>query len=181
MKEIYKDIKGYEGLYQVSNLGNVKSLYYNKLLSICKQDNGYSYVCLWKNKKETKGLIHRLVAETFISNPHNLPQVNHINEDKTDNRIENLEWCDCKYNSNYGTRGERISKNKMSDKHPLSKHILQYTKDGQFVKEWCCAYDAMRELNINQSSITKCCKDKLKTSGGFVWKYKEEKDYKLCG
>lgn len=180
MTEIYKDIKGFEGLYQVSNMGNVKSLYYNKLLTICKQNNGYTYVCLWKHSKETKGLIHRLVAEAFLPNPDNLPQVNHINEDKTDNKVENLEWCDAKYNSNYGTRKQRISKNKIGINNPLSKQVLQYSKDGEFIKEWVCAYEVQRELKISQSHISKCCRGTQKTSGGYIWKYKDINELELC-
>ena len=119
-KEIWKDIKGYEGLYQVSNFGRVKSLtkyhktkkgYFSKerILKLIRNERGYLLVGLCKNWKKQKVFVHRLVAETFIPNPNNLPQVNHINEfEKDNNSIDNLEWCTCKYNCNYGTRNKRI-------------------------------------------------------------------------
>lgn len=124
-EEIWKDIKGYEGIYQVSNLGRVKSLprfhktkngYYSKvkILTPIKNDRGYLLVGLSKEWKKQKIFVHRLVAEAFIPNPNNLPQVNHINEfEKDNNCVENLEWCSCKYNCNYGTRNSRIRGNKI--------------------------------------------------------------------
>lgn len=119
-KEEWRDIKGYEGLYQVSNLGRVKSLskyhktksgYFSKerILKQIYNDRGYKLVGLSKEWKKEKIFVHRLVAEAFISNPNNYLQVNHINEfEKDNNRVENLEWCDAKYNCNYGTRNKRI-------------------------------------------------------------------------
>lgn len=113
MEEIWKDIKGYEGKYQVSNYGSVKTLNYRRTgtarLLIPKNDKGYLAVGLYKNGKRKMFLIHRLVAEAFIPNPENLPQVNHIDEDKTNNYVENLEWCTQSYNNNYGTRLKRVS------------------------------------------------------------------------
>ena len=109
MKEIWKDVKGYEGKYLISNTGKVKSLTRNRLLKPVIQ-KGYMYIHLCKNSKDKAYLLHRLVAKHFVSNPDNLPEVNHKNEDKVNNDASNLEWCDAKYNSNYGTRGERISK-----------------------------------------------------------------------
>ena len=96
MKEIYRDIKGYEGLYQVSNLGNVKSLNYNntnkeKVLQLCAHEKGYLYVGLYKNGKRKSYIVHRLVAETFLNNPDNLPEINHKDENKTNNCVDNLE------------------------------------------------------------------------------------------
>ncbi len=128
MEEIWRDIAGYEGLYQVSNLGRVKSLERttkrfngfkvceykdgNKILKQSKNYKGYLFVGLCKNGKEKKYKVHRLVAEAFIDNPNNLPQVNHKNENKECNISNNLEWCTNKYNCNYGTRNERIYKKK---------------------------------------------------------------------
>ena len=110
--EVWRPVRGYEGLYEVSNYGRVKSLKRNtaheRIMKPIKDSYGYLIVCLNKNGKQTNKKIHRLVAEAFIPNPNNLPQVNHKNEIKTDNRVENLEWCDNKYNTRYGTRGERI-------------------------------------------------------------------------
>ena len=121
MEEIWKDIVGYEGLYQVSNFGRVKSLakYKNgnggskfwrkeRILKPANTGRGYLMVVLIKEKKRTTYILHRLVAQAFIPNPNNLPQINHKDENKTNNVVSNLEWCDNKYNSNYGTRNVRI-------------------------------------------------------------------------
>ena len=110
-KEIWKDIKGFEGHYQVSNFGRVKSIKFRKerILKPANNGCGYLYVNLSKNGKYNIYLIHRLVALIFISNPNNLPEINHRDEDKTNNKVENLEWCDRKYNMNYGTRTQRQS------------------------------------------------------------------------
>lgn len=118
--EEWKDIKGYEGLYQVSNLGRVRSLsryvkhrtiyiLKGKLLKQRTRGKGYLAVTLCKNSKLKHYYVHRLVAEAFIPNPNNLPQVNHKDENKSNNCVDNLEWCDDKYNTNYGTRNERHS------------------------------------------------------------------------
>ena len=173
MEEIWRDIKGYEGLYQVSNLGNVKSLHYNKtkipkLLRIYKNsnnDSGYYLTSLNKNGIRKNFFIHRLVAEAFISNPNNLPCVNHIDEDKSNNKVDNLEWCSYKYNVNYGTCKTRSSLKR-------SKPVIQYTKEGEFVKEWRSIKEAETSIGI-RCGISKCLSGKHKTSGGFVWKLKE--------
>lgn len=120
--EIWKDIKGYEGLYQASSIGNVKSIgrYVNAknnskkymksiILKGVANDRGYYMVVLSKEGKKRKVFVHRLIAETFIENPKNYTQVNHKDEDKTNNNINNLEWCSCKYNCNYGTRNKRLA------------------------------------------------------------------------
>ena len=113
--EEWKDIKGYEGIYQISNKGRVKSLNYNrtgkeKIREGTVDNTGYKIISLSKNGKEKKYSIHRLVAQAFLPNPDNLPVVNHKDENKLNNNVENLEWCTHKYNCNYGTRNERTSK-----------------------------------------------------------------------
>ena len=175
--EIWKDIEGYEGLYQVSNLGRVKSLgngssnnSKERILKSYKNNNGYLRVFLCKEQIRKIYLVHRLVASAFIPNTDNLPQVNHIDEDKTNNRVDNLEWCDIKYNSNYGSRIERVSK-------ANSISILQFTKNGEFVRRWDSAREVERELGIKHSNITSCLKGRYKKAGNYVWCY--EKDYEL--
>lgn len=178
--EEWKDIEGYSN-YQVSNFGRVKSLKFGKekILKLCKNKKGYLNVGLLKNGIRKTFTVHKLVALAFISNPNNLPQVNHKNEIKTDNRIENLEWVSPKENVNYGTRNERASEARKGlhrteeTKQKMSKPIIQYTKEGVFIRYWGSAKSASTELKISNGSITKCCKGKLKTCGGFIWKYKE--------
>ena len=111
-------------------------------------------------------LIHRLVAKTFIHNPDNLTEVNHKDEDKDNNSVQNLEWCDRKYNINYGNRNQMVS-------IKLSKPILQYTKSGEFVREWKSTHDVERNLGYFHNYISYCCNGKNKSAYGYVWKYKD--------
>lgn len=115
--------------------------------------------------------IHRLVAEAFIPNPLNLPQVNHKDEDKTNNRVENLEWCDSKYNTNYGTCVDRRSKKFINGKK--SKIVLQYSLDLILIKEWPSVREIQRQFGYKQGHISECCRGELKTYKGYIWKYKE--------
>lgn len=184
-EEIWKSIEGYPN-YEVSNLGNVRSLNYrntnnNKLLKQLDK-NSYKKVFLWKNGERKCFYVHRLVAQAFILNPDNLPQINHIDEDKTNNCVENLEWCTQKYNINYGTHNERLKQHhgkpmlgKTGKKNPNSKPIDQYTKDGDFIKSWDSTMDVQRELGINNSSISACARGNIKSAGGYIWRYKEDK------
>lgn len=163
-----KDIEGYEGLYQIDNQGNVFSLKYGKRrkLSVGVQSQGYLSVMLCKDGKPNRFRIHRLVAQAFLPNPNNLPQVNHKDEDKTNNKANNLEWCTAQYNLDYSDVWRKSAKAK-------SKHILQYTKDGQFIKEYPSIEEAYRQTGINCGQICWCCKGKYKSAGNYKWKYKE--------
>ena len=176
MIEIFKEIKNYEGLYQVSNLGQILSLnYYRsgkpKLLKPGKDKKGYLLVNLYKNRKRKSYKIHQLVAEHFIPNPDNLPEINHIDEDKTNNRVDNLEWKSHKDNCNHGTRNERIVKANTNGKR--SKKVLQFTLDGDFIREWESISECGRN-GFNQRNIVSCCNGKLKSHKGFIWRYKKE-------
>ena len=165
MDEIWRDIEGYEGLYKISNKGRVKSLYKGSERILKLWDNGRGYLRVYLTKENTSKYIrvHRLVARAFIPNPHNLPEVNHKDENKKNNYVENLEWCDRRYNVNYGSRNERVS-----------KKILQYSKSGEFIREWQGAREVERVLGIDNSHINACCRGKQKSAYGFIWKYKEK-------
>lgn len=185
--EIWKDIEGYENLYQVSNYGRVRSVdrYVNYLRGgkrlmkgkIIKQTSttlGYKQVKLCKDGKSKNNLIHRLVAESFIPNQYNLPEVNHIDENKSNNRVDNLEWVTHRYNVNYGTAQQRRvekQKGKQLNRKDQSKPVLQYTFDGEFVAEYPSIHEAKRQTGI--TNISFCCSCKRKSAGGYIWKYKE--------
>lgn len=194
--EEWRDIPGYEGLYQVSNLGKVRSLdrkvmyndgriyeYKGCIRKPTMYRGGYFQVQLSKNDNIK---IHRLVATVFqeqvgcIEEAKDKPfaelDVNHINECKWDNAVWNLEWCTKGYNHKYGHHYEKISKSRTGrftyNNHPKSKPVLQYTLDGQFVKEWDCIKRAAEALGIYPSSITMVLTGRHKTAGGYVWKLK---------
>lgn len=171
MMEIWRNIEEYKGLYQVSNLGRVRSLWYGKerILKPTKDKDGYLRVQLYKNGKAKLYGIHRLVAMAFIDNPYNLPQVNHKNETKDDNRVENLEWCNHLYNINYGTCQQRRAEKRRNDK--LSKTVYQYTLDGKFIAEYPSGKEIQRQLGYNRGYISSCCLGKYKTAYGYIWKY----------
>ena len=172
-EEIWCPIKGYEGIYEVSDQGRVKSIGYGKerTLKPGRNTQGYLQVKLCKNGEKKMYLVHRLVVQTFIPNPDNLPQVNHKDENKENNSVQNLEWCDRKYNVNYGTRIKKISEKMTNGK--LSKPVLQFTKDGVFVREWKSTHDVERNLGYFHNNISYCCTGRYKSAYGFIWKYKD--------
>lgn len=175
MKEIWKDIKGYEGLYKISNTGRVKSFHYNreKILQPLISVRGYYKYTLVKNKTKKQCFMHQLIATAFIPNPNNYPCVNHINGNKKDNRIDNLEWCTIKENNQHAYK-TGLNKGVRSYDNVCSKTVLQYDMQGNFIKEWGSTMDIQRELNIANSCISACCLGQYKQSHNFIWKYKEE-------
>ena len=154
-----KDIKGYEGIYGITSCGKVWSYRNECFLKPATTKKGYLQVNLHKDGKIKKYKVHRLVAMAYIPNTENLPEINHKDENKTNNCLQNLEWCDHKYNINYGTRNDKIK-----------KPILQYDLDGNFIREWPSATDVGREI---QSNICMCLKGKKQMAYGYKWVYKE--------
>lgn len=188
MEEIWKDIKGYEGLYQISNWGRVKSLERidksNHLLkeTIKKQqtnEKGYLKVDFYKDKKKKSYKVHRLVAMAFLPNPNNLPEVNHKDENKQNNFVyinedgtvdlekSNIEWCDHKYNINYGTARERMVEK-------CSKTVIQIDKNtNEIIREFPSTKEVQRQFGYDNGHISACCRGKYKTAYNYIWRYKE--------
>ena len=166
--EIWRDIKDYEGLYQISNLGNVKSLYRkcskNGNRSIGTDNKGYKRLYLNKNGKRKSHRVHRLVASAFIPNDKNFPQVNHKDENKENNRVDNLEWCTNEYNNNYGTRSERQART-------LRMELIGVDTNSGLILEYDGVRVAERLGGFDSSAISKCCNGVLKTHKNFKWFY----------
>ena len=175
--EVWENIKGYEGLYQVSNMGRVKSLertvtqkngrkysVKERILKPRATPSGYLLVSLCNGSGKVKTFkVHRLVCEAFHENPKNKPCVNHIDENKTNNVASNLEWCTVAENINHGTRTARTS-----------KPVGQYTRDGNLIKVWQSIHEVGRQLGFDNGTISKAARSKRKTAYGYVWKYIEE-------
>lgn len=170
MLETWKDIAGFEGYYQISNFGNVRSVtravhHPKGGVRVCRSrpikpalnGDGYYFVVLQKNHTAKPYRINRLVAEAFIGNPANLPCVNHIDKNRLNNHVDNLEWCTVEYNNRYST----------------NKAVSQYDDSGKHICDWEAVSDVTRQLRINASNIIQCCRGKRKTAGGYIWKYKE--------
>lgn len=168
MNEIFEYIEGYSGLYQISNLGRVKSFHSGKekILKPVKTLDGYLRVVLYKQGKSKKCKVHRLVAEAFIENPQNLPEINHKSEIKTDNRVENLEWCTRSYNINFATRNQRVSESNTN--HPNKSKQVLCVETGVVYPS---ASEVERQLGFSQGNISLACNGKRKTCGGYRWKY----------
>lgn len=175
--EVWKPVIGYEGLYEISSFGRVKALakFLNgkngskRLINefVMKQNKhrrGYYTIGLWKNGVFKRYFVHRLVAEAFLPNPESLPQVNHKDENKTNNCVENLEWCDCIYNNNYGSVRERIG---LSN----GKTVLQISMNGDLVNSFPSVKEAARVLSLQQANISKVCRGERRSAGGYKWAY----------
>ena len=168
--EQWKDIAGYEN-YEVSTCGNVRNKKTGRLLKPINK-RGYNTVKLRKNGADKRLSIHRLVAETFIENPYNKPQVNHIDENKRNNIVENLEWCTNKENANHGTRNRRISNTlKSVELKRNGKAVIQKTLNNDFVDVFVTVRGASRKTKIDHTNIIACCDGKRKTAGGYRWSY----------
>ena len=198
MEEIWKPVKGYEGLYEISNQGRLKSLPHEVhrrgygtilvkggILKLHYNLNGYHIHLLCKQgAKPYCSRIHRLVAETFIPNPENKPCIDHINGIRDDNRAENLRWCTLKENCNFALARKHGSEAKMGEKNgmygrsgkdsPSHKGVLQYDLHGNFIKKYYGIAEAQRETSVQFKNISKVCKGERNSAGGFIWRYEDD-------
>ena len=182
--EIWKDVKGYEGLYQVSNLGRVKSYdkkviqkhywsgemvihtYKGRMMALQTQNNGYIIANLTKNKRQRKHLVHRLVATAFLQKEVGKDYINHLDNNPANNRVDNLEWCTQSENIKYAYN----NKTKIP---PHMKRIYQIDSDGNIVNEFYSMKEAERQTDIKSANISKCCREIRNYAGGYKWKYAE--------
>lgn len=175
MIEIWKDVKGYEGLYECSNLGKVRSfdreiIYNNGIKHIHKgkelkgivNKNGYVHITLVKDGIKKQFLLHRIIAITFLPNPNNLPCVNHKSEDKQDNKVSNLEWCTHKYNLEYSNCMDLFLSKK--------KRVGQYNTSGELLNVFDGVREAFRQTGIDYRNISKSCICGSYITGGYIWK-----------
>jgi len=172
MKEVWKDIPTYEGRYQASNLGNIKSLNYRrfktqKKLIFSTTKTGYKTVTLYNKGKNVRS-VHRLIAFAFIPNPENKPYINHIDENKANNHIDNLEWVTPHENCMHGTSIQRSAAGKINGKH--SKSVIQKDMSGKYIKTWPSMMEAERNGFCN-SLICACCKGRIKFHKNYKWEY----------
>lgn len=161
----YADIQGYEGLYTVSTDGRVFSPLGEKRPYKCR---GYWRVSLWKKGSSKNELIHRLVACAFIPNPNKYDMVNHIDGNKLNNDISNLEWCNASMNVRHAYEHGLI--------HPKTTRVIQYTKNMEKVKEWESIEDACKALHLNHANVVTVCKQKTnrRFTGGYIWRYADD-------
>lgn len=175
MKEIWKNIEGYENRYEISNLGNIRNKQTKHIFS--QKINKYGYkIVRFRFRKQNKyfhELVHRLVAKAFISNPNNYPQVNHKDGNKQNNCIDNLEWCTAKQNSNHAIENNLYQKNIigiLNYTNSLKIPVLQYDLKGNFIKKWDSIYST-KQYGFIPQNVSDCCKGKIKKHKNFVWKY----------
>lgn len=164
--EIWKVMKENKK-YEISNFGKVRTIATGRIRKTRISNKGYEQVGIYIEKKLKYLYIHRIVANNFLENINNSKEVNHINENKLDNRVENLEYCDTKYNCNYGTRNERILKSK----EQTFKSIIQKDIYDNIIKKWNNIIEIKEKTNFKKHSIYKCCEGKHKTAYGYKWEY----------
>ena len=182
--EEWRDIEGYKGKYQVSNTGKVKSLNYNhtgkeRILKAYVSGQGYLKVKLYQDGKIKHCYVHRLVAVAFLENPEGYTEVNHKDEDKTNNCVENLEYCSRSYNNRYNDKAKKAGKKiseKMTNNPKLSKPVQGIDRLTGEIKEFPSAHEAERQMDINYSDIIKCCKGRHKSAGGYTWHYVDSEE-----
>ena len=178
---MWKDIIGYENQYEINEKGEVRNKKTKKILSISKSTNGYLKVHLYKNNMLKNCYIHRLIAEMFIPNPHNYLCVNHKDGNKTNNKIDNLEWCSYSMNNKhaYNNKLKTITnkfKNSMKENGiKRRKSVLQYSLDGCLIKEWKSITEIKNTLGFSISNISRCCRNEQLIANNYIWKYKEVK------
>lgn len=173
MQEIWKDVKGYEGLYQVSNFGRVRSIRNNKekVLKLCANNKGYFCINLCKNKTIKRFLVHRLVAKAFINNPEDKPFVNHLDCNPSNNQASNLEYCTQKENIQYCII---LGRN-------YTRKVYQFNLTGEFLREYKSITEANKITNISIAHISQCCNKQRNKAGNYQWSFKENiKTIKKC-
>lgn len=178
--EQWKDIEGYEGYYQVSSEGKIRSLdrvingrlIKGKKIKPKHDGKGYLVLALCKGGKQKYYKVNRLVALTFLPNPKKFPCTNHKDCNPTNNRVENLEWCDYTYNNHYANRIEK-ARIKMVNNPKISKEVYKYTLDGDLIAKYPSANEAQRDMGINYSrGVSMCCRGIIPTYKGYKWSYK---------
>ena len=180
--EVYAPIEGFPN-YLVTNNGRVLSLKDNhgkdriKELKQCNHISGYMHVVLFKNGKGYNKKVHRLVAQAFISNPNNKPCINHIDENKTNNHVTNLEWVTHKENNNHGTHNQKMSISRkgkcLGIKHPNHKSVIGFKINGCDIKYYKCIKESENDGFI-QDGVSSCCRGKRKSHKGYKWFYADE-------
>ena len=182
MQEVWKDVKGYEGLYQISNLGRVRSFIkcnahpnIPRIISPYKHNSGYLRVDLGAGENNRQYSLHRLVASAFVDNPNNKPCVNHIDGNKHNNAADNLEWVTYSENQKHAF-ATGLKYCKYGKEHHNHSIVNQYTKTGEFIKQWFGFCEIERELKFSGSNIHACCNGKQKTAYGYIWRYANEQN-----
>ena len=170
MVEEWRDVKGYEGFYEVSNFGQIRNAKTKRIKKSFPNRCGYLKIQLLKRSSQKNFYVHRLVAVAFIPNEMNLKEVNHKDENKLNNRMDNLEWCDRKYNVNYGNRLFLFSQS-MKNHPKTSKKIKCFDLKGNHISTFLSASEASRQTKIPATSIRGCAEGNLTHAGGFKWEY----------